>query len=584
VVTDDRPGRAVVAHLLRNARGAVGLLVTSVVARTIAIAAGAALLAFPAWTVGGLADGFAVVSPRRVAVIMLVLAVVKAAGRYVEQLTGHIAAFTLLARLRVRLFDRLVPLAPAVTEAQGSGRLLAAAVKDIDRIEVFYAHTLAPVVTAVLIPVAAVVVTGLVAGPELALVLAVGLLLGGLGLVMVGARGSRSSAARLVAARTRMTQEISDDIRGHSDIVTFGAERQRAERVDRLGVEVAGALRGSAMPLGLRAAIHGGWQVLTLVALAAIGLTQVAGGQASLGVVLLAMALVPGAAPALASVEAFGRSLPAALASARGLLELEETAPAVPEPARPEGLDDVAGHVTFDEVSFGYPGRDGAVLHGLDLDVPAGSIVAVVGATGSGKSTIARLLTRTWDPDTGTVRLDGVDVRSLGLADLRSAVTVVDQRAVLLSGTVRENLLLGHADASDDELERACMAACLLDDIRAMPDGFDTMLGEDGARLSGGQAQRLALARGYLRRSPVLVLDEITSHQDPLTQAEMLRRMRDGTTGTVVLIAHRGAVLEHVDRVHVVEEGRVVESGTPAELAAAGGAFARLMVDPATTG
>lgn len=563
MVTD----RAVLRFLLRGARPATGLLVVSVIARIVGQAAGVALLAVPAGAIGALALD---ASPgwRVVVLWMIGLAVLKAACRYAEQVTGHVAAFTLLARMRVRLYDVLVPLAPAVTEQEGSGRLLEAATKDIDRVEVFYAHTIAPMVTAVVIPAGAVVVAVVAAGPVPAVLLAAGLAIGLVAHLLVGRGSSARTARHMADARARLAQEIADDVRGRDEIVTFGATEQRARRVDGLGAELGASLRSSGVGLGRRAAIQTAWQLATIIALLAVG-------GAPLDILLVLVAFVPGTAPALASVEAFARSLPAALASARRLLELERRTPSVDEPADPIGMEPV-GRVELAGVVFAYPGRDRAVLDGVDLRIDPGEVVAIVGATGSGKSTVSRLLTRTWDPGSGAVRLDGQDVRTLALADLRRAVTVVDQRTALLGGTVRENLLLAAPEATDAELAEALDAACLAGDVRALPDGLDTLLGEDGARLSGGQAQRLALARGYLRRSPVMVLDEITSHQDPLTQRRILERLRE-RVGTAIVIAHRGAVLDHVDRVVVLEGGRVVEDGAPSALASRDGAFARLM-------
>ncbi|CAM3486309.1 amino acid ABC transporter ATP-binding/permease protein [Occultella aeris] len=589
---------AVVLELLRGARPAAGLLGTSVIARMIGHAAGAALLLVPAWNLGRLAVGVAEPGPLVAVTVALMVgaAFVKALCRYLEQLTGHIAAFRLLGRMRTELFDRLVPLAPAITDTHGTGRLMSAATRDIDRLEVFYAHTIAPVVTAVWMPLAGVAVAAVVAGPLPALVLLVGVGVGAIAVPVVGAGRARRAAREVVDRRTVLAQEVSDDLRGHTEILSFDAVEHRAGVVDAHGRAVAAAMRGTAGVLGRRAAMTLAWQAMTtiaLLALAAFGpegafgvadatdipagsLGAAAAGWAALPALLLTIALVPAIAPALGSVEAFARSLPAALASARRLRELTTTSPAVADPARPHAVGRVRGTLDLENVTFAYPSRPDPALRDVDLHVPAGSFVAVVGATGSGKSTLARLLTRVWDPDVGAVRLDGVDLSDLALADLWREVTVFEQRPVLLAGTIRENLVLGRPDASAEQLAAACAAAGLTTDLDAMPDGLATRLGEHGQRLSGGQAQRLALARALLRRSPVLVLDEATSHQDALTQEGIIDRLRGAAGGTVVLITHRLATARAADLIVVLEEGRVVETGTYVDLIRAGGAFARL--------
>lgn len=541
--------RNLVCWLLRGARPAAGLLTASLLARIGSQASGAALFVVPAYVLGLIA---ADASPawRAALAAMVVLAAAKAALRYVEGVTGHVAAFTLLAQMRVRFYDALVPLAPAASEDESSGRLLATATKDIDRVEVFYAHTSAPAVTAVVLPTAAVAFAAAIAGPVPAAVLAAAAGIGLAGHLAVGRAQGTRAARKLLTVRSRTAQEIADSVRGRNEIVAFGAVGQRAERVDALGDEAAVALRSTGRGLGLRAAIQSAWQLTALLSLLVVG-----SGVAP-AAMLACIALVPGIAPALATVESLGRSLPSAMASARRLRSLESRAPATSDPDEPAAVA-FDGSVRMSGVSFAYPGRGIQVLDSFELSVTPGEIVAVVGATGSGKSTLSRLLTRVYDPDAGRIELSGTDVRRVSLAALRRAVTVVDQRTALLSGSVRENLLLGVPRASDEELRGALEAACSADDVLEMPDGLDTRIGEHGTRLSGGQAQRLALARGYLRRSPIMVLDEVTSHQDPITQRRMLERLR-GRVRTAIVIAHRDATLHHVDRVVALKGGRSI--------------------------
>lgn len=556
-----------IAHLLRLAKGSAGLLALSALARTVTLVCGAALLVYPAWLVGRLADGEDTPALGTVVAVMVALAVAKGLTRYAEQLSGHTAAFALLEQLRLRLYEKLIPLAPAVTASRGSGRLLSAATRDVDRVEVFFAHTLAPVVTAVLIPAAAVALTWTLTGAPLGLALLLIYLVAAAALIGIGRRGGRASSTAQVRARGALAQEISDDLRGRQEITIFGAQEQRAQRVDHIGAQIAEGSRRTSVLQGLRAAAGQGWQVLALFVLLLLGLPRAQDGVIGYTELLLVLALVPGTAPALAAIEALGISLPAALASAASLHDLEESTPEVTEPDSPVAVipeHEDAASVSFHGVSFGYPGTDREVLRGVDLHIPAGEVAAVVGVSGSGKSTLASLLTRVWDPQAGEVRLGGTDVRDLALATLRGEITVVEQRPVMISGSIRENLLLGSADASEEQILAACRSACLDPDIEAMPEGLDTQLGSEGARLSGGQAQRLALARGYLRRSPVLILDEITSAQDPLTQAEILRRMPAATDATVIMIAHRSAVLRHVQRVYEIDAGEIRAAALPA--------------------
>jgi len=556
-----------IGHLLTLARGSAGLLGLSALARTFTLMCGAALLLYPAWLIGRLADGVSIPGLGTVIAVMVALAAAKGLTRYAEQLSGHTAAFALLEQLRVRLYEKLIPLAPAVTASRGSGRLLSTATRDVDRVEVFFAHTLAPVVTAVLIPTAAVILTWTLTGAALGATLLGIYLAAAAALIGIGRRGGRTTSIAQVRARGALAQEISDDLRGRQEITIFGAQEQRAARVDRIGAQLEETSGPASVMQGLRAAASAGWQVLALLLIMLIGLPIVDQGEIGWTQLLLVLALVPGTAPALTAIEALGISLPAALASASNLLELEESRPEVtetttPAPVTPELLG--AASVSFHGVSFSYPGTEREVLHEVDLRIAPGEVAAVVGVSGSGKSTLASLLTRVWDPAQGQIRLGGTDIRDLKLSTLRENITIVEQRPVMLGGTIRDNLLLGSPSASDEQIIAACHSACLDEDIAAMPAGLDTELGSEGTRLSGGQAQRLALARGYLRYAPVLILDEITSAQDPLTQAEILRRMPEATRATVIMIAHRSAVLRHVQSVYEVDAGQVRAAARPA--------------------
>jgi ATP-binding cassette, subfamily B, bacterial len=239
-------------------------------------------------------------------------------------------------------------------------------------------------------------------------------------------------------------------------------------------------------------------------------------------------------------------------------------------------LRSVAGDMRFEDVWFKYD--EEWTLRGVDLDVPAGSKLALVGETGSGKTTVGYLAARLYDPDEGTVRLDGTDVRELRFGTLADAVGVVSQETYLFHASVRENLRFAKSEATDEEIEEAARAAQIHDTIAALPDGYDTVVGERGFRFSGGERQRIAIARTILRNPPVLVLDEATSALDVQTEravGDALERLAEGRT--TIVIAHRLSTVRDADQIAVLDSGTVVERGTHEELLAAGGRYAELV-------
>lgn len=286
--------------------------------------------------------------------------------------------------------------------------------------------------------------------------------------------------------------------------------------------------------------------------------------------------LVGGAFGALSEV--YGDLLRGSGAAGR-IAELIAARAEIAAPANPVALPDPPrGALSFEEVEFRYPKRpDEKALHGLTLAVAPGETVAVVGPSGAGKSTLFQLALRFYDPQAGRVLFDGVDIRDCDPAELRRRVALVPQETVIFAASARDNLRYGKWEASEEEIVAAARAANAHDFLSAMPDGYDTFLGEGGARLSGGQRQRIAIARALLRDSPLLLLDEATSALDAESEAAVQQALeRLMTTRTTVVIAHRLATVRAADRIIVMDEGRIVEEGNHASLTARGGLYARL--------
>ncbi|WP_168733074.1 ABC transporter transmembrane domain-containing protein [Aliigemmobacter aestuarii] len=261
------------------------------------------------------------------------------------------------------------------------------------------------------------------------------------------------------------------------------------------------------------------------------------------------------------------------------LVELLNATDAVQDPPRPRALPKPAmGAIAFEGVRFAYPARpETSALNGVDLAVSPGETVALVGPSGAGKTTILQLLQRFYDPQEGRVTLDGIDLRDMTRADFRSQIALVPQDPVIFAASARENIRFGRPDASDAEVEAAARAAAAHDFLSAMPQGYDTYVGERGVMLSGGQKQRIAIARAILRDAPVLLLDEATSALDAESERAVQAAVEELSKGrTVLVVAHRLATVKRADRIVVFEDGRIVATGTHDQLVAGGGLYARL--------
>ncbi len=577
---DGAQRRADARRLLRLARPTLPPLAASFVFRVLTQLCGLGLLGVAAWGVAGVVSGDPdAPSPGRVVALLVALAVGKGVTRYLEQLTGHTVAFRALAILRVFFFQRLEPQAPAAVDGRRTGDLLARVTRDVDRVEVFFAHTLVPAVTALVTPVLVLVGVAVWAHPALALVAGVAWVCAGLVVPRWRAARSAALARDLRLGRGDLAQHVSDTVQGAREILAFDAADRRLRELDGLGEATGSALRGAAAAAGTRNGASTALVPLTLLTLTWVGAGLVADGATSWSALVVTLAVVLGGFPAVLAVEGLSSDLDQAFASARRVLEVTDAPPATADPAEPRPLPGAGPYdVTFAGVTFAYPGTTTRALEDVDLTIPAGATTALVGASGAGKSTVTSLLLRAWDPDAGTVHVGGTDVRELALADLRRCVAVVPQRPYLFNDTLEANLRLARPDATQDELDDACARAHLTDVVADLPDGYATRIGEQGARLSGGQRQRVAIARAFLQDAPVIVLDEATSQLDATTQALVQAAVTELARGrTVIQVAHRLETVRDVEQIVVLDQGRVVERGTHAELVAAAGAYARLL-------
>lgn len=518
------------------------------------------------------------------------LTLVKAVAGYLEHFLGHWVAFKALELLRVRLYRALVPLAHQAGRSMSSGDLLTRSTKDIDRIEVFFAHTLAPAVTAVTMPVLVLAVVGPQAGWPAALAAAIGLAVSVAVVPALGVRASQRGADAANARRGEIAQHVTDSVQGMSEVTGYGHVERRLEETAALddALQADGAVRGR-----WAVAREGAAQAVSLGTLLAVVVSGAATG-ADLVPLSAFTAMVWVLFDATAGVRGFAGTLDASLAAARRVHQIAVTAPEVAEPEEPTALPDGPLGVRLEAVDYAYPSGSAvraAALEGITLEVPAGTHTALMGASGSGKSSILRLLARHDDAGAGTVTLtraggtagaggatgaESVPVSAVALEELRTATHYVTQQTTLFRGSVAENLRLAAPEATDEQLWKALDAAQLAEAVRER-GGLDTEIGEQGRRLSGGQRQRLGVARAVLARPRVLLLDEYTSHLDPATAAAVRTGLRAALPeATIVEATHTSAGLDAADQVAVLDAGRIVARGRPEELRS-GGPLARLI-------
>ncbi|MFB7300135.1 thiol reductant ABC exporter subunit CydD [Streptomyces rubiginosohelvolus] len=571
-----RPGR-VLARVRASAGAQRGQLALALLLGSLAVGSAVGLMAVSGWLISRASEEPPVMYLMMAVTATRAFGIGRAVFRYAERLVSHDAVLKLLASLRVAVYRGLERIAPAGLRTTRRGDLLSRLVADVDALQDYWLRWLLPASTAVVVGAAAAGFTGWLL-PEAGVILAIGLLLAGVGVPLVSGACARRTERQLAPARATLATRVTDLLGGTAELTVAGALPARQEQLraaDTLLTRIASrAAAATALGGGLSALVCG----LTVVAAAAVGVPAVNDGRLS-GVALAVVVLTP-----LAAFEAVA-GLPLAVQyrqrvarSAERVFEVLDAPVPVQEPRTPAEEPGSPFPLEARGLSARYPGAGHDALASLDLTLTPGRRIAVVGPSGSGKTTLAQVLLRFLDASSGTYRLGGVEASSLDSDTVRRSVGLCAQDAHVFDSTIRENLRLARPGATDADLRDALSRARLLDWVRALPEGLDTAVGEHGARLSGGQRQRLALARALLADFPVLVLDEPAEHLDLPTADALTADLLAATRGrATVLITHRLTGLEAVDEVLVLDAGRVVQRGPYAELAAEDGPLRRML-------
>ncbi|MGW1592518.1 thiol reductant ABC exporter subunit CydD [Streptomyces sp. NPDC002343] len=553
--------RSVLARVRELGGGARGRLIGALALGSLALGSAVGLMATSGWLISRASQQPPVLYLMVAVTATRAFGIGRAVFRYAERLVSHDAVLRMLADTRVAVYRRLERLAPAGLRGARRGDLLTRLVADVDAFQDYWLRWLLPAGAAVAVSAASVSFTAWLL-PEAGAALAAGLLAAGVGVPLLTAAVARRTERRLAPARGVLATRVTDLLTGTAELTVAGALPARmdaARRADGTLTRIAArAAAVTGLGDGLTALISG----LTVTATAVFGAQAVAAGRLG-GVAMAIVVLTP-----LAAFEAV-LGLPLAVRyrqrvrrSAERVYEVLDAAEPVREPEQPRPAPVSPFPVVLKGVVARHEGQRREALAGVDLTLERGRRIAVVGASGSGKTSLAQVLLRFLDPRAGSYTLAGVDACAVAGDDVRRLVGLCAQDAHLFDSSVRENLALARKDATEAELRGALARARLLDWVESLPDGLDTLVGEHGARLSGGQRQRLALARALLAGFPVLVLDEPAEHLDLATADALTADLLAATEGrTTLLITHRLTGLDAVDEVIVLDAGRVAQRG-----------------------
>jgi ATP-binding cassette subfamily C protein CydCD len=573
---DNPKSSSILFRLLQFLNGSWNWVALSILLNALTIGSSVALIGVSAWLISTAAIASSVADLGVAVVMTRLFGITRAVFRYLERLVSHNVTFRLLTHLRVWFYEKLEPLAPARLMEYKSGDLLARVISDVETLENFYVRVVSPSLTAVLI---GFVVSILFASfyPPIAFALIGIFLTLGLILPLLAQLVSRKPGTRLITQRADIQAQLVDGIQGLADLLAFGRGKDRADMISATGNNYGTTQKQMARISGVHSAFVtlltnlGLWLILFLV------IPQVTEGNIK-GVMLGTFALMTFASfEAVNPLPLAAQMWNASREAAKRLFEVVDANPEVSDLEISKQPSITEYELCFTNLSFCYPAQSTPALQNISFTMPEGRSIAIVGPSGAGKSTIANLLFRFWEYESGEISLGGETLNSLNQDKVRKRCALVSQNSYFFNTSIRENLRVACPKVTQEEMEVAAEFAKIHKFIANLPKGYETIIGEQGWRLSGGERQRMAIARALLKEAPILILDEPTANLDPITEKQVLDTLFEIMRGkSSLLITHRLVGLENMDEIIVLDQGKIVERGSHNNLLKSDGMYHRL--------
>ena len=548
-----RSGFHVMLRLIGLVKPLAGYMMLAIVMGLIGHLTATFITVFGGYAVAKIAGLSVPYSLNVIFVLVSLFALVRGVLRYAEQACNHFIAFKLLALIREKVFRALRRLCPAKLEGKDRGNLISIITSDIELLEVFYAHTISPIVIAFIFSLIMCIYIGSFS-PVLALIALAAYFTVGVIIPLVISKMSGDDGIRFRTKSGELSAFVLDSLRGLTETLQYGQGSKRLENMnkqtDSLSVEEARMKRTTGRNLAVTNTVILIFDLFMLFASASMYITGEIG---FMDVLMPTIALMSSFGPVVALAN-LGSTLQNTFAAGNRVLDILDESPMVIEITGKQ-------EVTFsgakaENVTFAYGEEN--ILEDVSLDVSQGAVIGIAGRSGSGKSTLLKLFMRFWKTDKGSINIAGRDVNEINTVNLRDMESFVTQETHLFHDSIRNNLRIAKLDTTDEEIMEACKKASVHDFIMSLPKGYDTTVGELGDTLSGGERQRIGLARAFLHDADLLLLDEPTSNLDSLNEAIILKSLcEEKDRRTVVLVSHRQSTMRIVDKVYSIEHGRV---------------------------
>lgn len=488
-------------------------------------------------------------------ILMIIFAVIRGLLRYAEQLSGHYIAFRILYILRDKVFNKLRTLAPAKLEGKEKGKLISIITSDIELLEVFYAHTIAPIAIAILTNSIIVIILFFI-NPIFSLMAAIFFLIVGVIIPVYSSKLGREAGIKYRDIVGECNNYMLDTLRGLKEILQFKRGDERLDEINNRSKEINDNLDKIKFHEGI---VRGATDLIIMIAVlsfVSVGFYLYALGEINLLSMLLAIVILASSFGPVVALSNLSNTLLQTFASAQRLFDLLDENPVVIENLNGKEVD--LNDINYKEIEFSYKGRNEKIFDKASIRINKGEKISLIGESGIGKSTFVKLLMRFWDVDSGSVNFGEDNIKDIETESLRKGQTLVSQETYLFNETILDNIRIGKNNATKEEVIEAAKKASIHEFILKLPNKYETKVGELGGNLSSGEKQRIGLARAFLSGGDVLILDEPTSNLDTLNEGTILKSIKENCKDkTIVLISHRKSTTAICDKVYKLKNGKI---------------------------
>lgn len=551
-----RSGFQIMARLIIELKPLAPVMLITIGMGVLGFLAAIAIATFGAVALGILIGEVTSFTFKSAVIVMIVCAVLRGLLRYCEQLSGHYIAFKILVILRDKIFTVLRRLAPAKLEGKEKGNLISLITSDIELLEVFYAHTIAPITIAIITNAIISIILFRI-NPWFGILGAVFFLIVGFAIPYLSSKMAKEAGVEYRNNFGQSNSYILDSLRGLKEILLFNGGQRRLNSINEKSRELNKSLSKIKDHEGVIRGVTDLTIMLAILTFVGTGFGLLIADSISFIETVIAVVIVASSFGPVVALSNLSNNLVHTFACAERLFALLDEEPNVEEVAGDKKVE--GNSIKFKDVEFSYPGRQEKILDDISININKGDKIALIGESGIGKSTFIKLIMRFWDVNSGRIDIDGINIKDIPTKSLRASQTLVSQETYLFNESIEDNIKIGNLNASREEVIEAAKKASIHDFIEKLPKGYDTKAGELGGMLSSGEKQRIGLARAFISNGDVLILDEPTSNLDTLNESEILRSIKENCEEkTIILISHRKSTTSVCNKVYKLEKKKLV--------------------------